>query len=157
MLPSFGSTTGYKQMKYRGNNPKRRVAKLGFFTERELGEMALTARYQGSAHHKTRPADYGFRPPTAPRPSKSICDGKRVVSRREAQHLLQAGIRLGMVSSRLKGKWPKYVWAVDDAGEVYEAKLGHDQHRYHGYLLGRDDAMRSWVQAEWSQRTARNS
>ena len=61
-----------------------------------------------------------------------------------------------MVSSRLEGKWPKYVWAVDDVGEVYEAKLGHDQRRYHGYLLGREDAMRNWVQAEWSQRTVRD-
>ena len=145
-------------MKYRGNNPKRRIAKLGFFTERELGELASTARYQGSAHHKTRPADYSFRPPTAPRPSKSVCDGQRVVSSREAQHLLQAGIRRGMVSSHLEGKWPKYVWAVDDSGEVYEAKLGHDQRRYHGYRLGRDDnAMCNWVRAEWSQRSARNT
>ena len=142
-------------MKRKGNNPKRRIANLGFFTERELGGLASAAQYKGSAHHKTRPADYGFEPPVAPRPSKSICDGKRVIRRNEAQGLLRAGIRLGMVSTRLEGDWPKYVWAVDDSGEVYEAKLGHDQLRYHGYRLAEDDgAMREWVMEEWSKRTS---
>ena len=142
-------------MKYRGNNPKRRIAKRGFFTERELGALASTVRYQGSALHKTRPGDYGFKPPTAPRPSKSICDGRRTIPKVEAQLLLEDGIRLGMVSSRLEGAWPKYVWAVDDSGEAYEAKLGHDRRRYHGYRLGLDDgAMRDWVKAEWSKRKA---
>ena len=57
-----------------------------------------------------------------------------------------------MVSSHVVGDWPKYVWAVDDAGEVYEAKLGHDQTRYHGYRLGKDDAMQGRVVSEWSKR-----
>jgi len=141
-------------MRYEGNNPKRRIAKRGFFTKQELDGLASTARYQGSPHHKTRPADYGFEPPVAPRPSKSVCDDMRIVRRDEARRLLQAGIRLGMVSSHLEGQWPKYVWAVDDFGEVYEAKLGHDQLRYHGYRLAEDDgAMRKWVIAEWSTRT----
>ena len=148
-----GRLSGASKVKYKGNNPKRRIAKLGYFSERELGELASAVRYQGSAHHKTRPADYSFTPPAAPRPSKSVCDGKRVVFSGEAQHLLQAGVRLGMVSSHREGEWPKYVWAVDDFGEVYEAKLGHDRRRYHGYRLGKDDrAMRDRVQAEWSRR-----
>lgn len=143
-------------MKYHGNNPKRRIAKFGFLSPRELDELASAARYQGSPHHKTRPADYGFEPPVAPRPSKSVCDGKRVIQSDEAQELLCAGIRLGMVSSHRsyrQGEWPKYVWAVDESGEAYEAKLGHDQRRYHGYRLAEDDRMREWVLAEWSKRT----
>ena len=141
-------------MKYQGNNPKRRIARLGFLAQRELDELASTAQYRGSPLHKTRPADYGFEPPVAPRPSKSVCDGKRVIQSDEAQELLCAGIRLGMVSSHRQGKWPKYVWAVDESGEAYEAKLGHDQRRYHGYRLAKDDrAMREWVLAEWSKRT----
>lgn len=143
-----------RKMKREGNNPKRRIAKLGFFTGRELGGLASAAQYEGSALHKTRPADYGFEPQVAPRPAKSICDGMRVIRRDEAQALLRAGIRLGMVSSHLEGDWPKYVWAVDDSGEVYEAKLGHDRLRYHGYRLAEDDnAMREWVIDEWSKRT----
>ena len=142
-------------MKYKGNNPRRRIAKLGFFEQRELDALATAARYRGSAHHKTKPADYGFTPSTAPRPTKSICDGQRIVLKGEAQDLLRQGIRLGLVSTHLEGDWPKYVWAVDDSGEVYEAKLGHDQRRYHGYRLEEDDAaMREWVTVEWQKRQA---
>ena len=145
---------GGVRVKYGGNNPKRRIATIGFFTARELGELASTVRYQGSPHHKLHPADYDFEPPVAPRPSKSVCDDKRVIQRDEAQRLLLAGIRLGMVSSHFVEDRPKYVWAVDDFGEVYEAKLGHDQLRYHGYRLAEDDeAMREWAIAEWSKRT----
>ena len=140
-------------MKYHGNNPKRRIAKLGSYTRAQLDGLAAAARYSGSPHHKIRPADYDFNPPVAPRPSKSVCDAKRPVRRDEAQKLLQAGLRLGMASSHTVREWPKYVWTVDDSGDVYEAKLGHDQTRYHGYRLAEDDdAMRRWVGAEWSKR-----
>ena len=142
-------------MRYQGNNPKRRIAKLGFFTERELDGLSSSAVYEGSAHHKIRPADYGFKPAVAPRHSKSVCDDRRVIRHKEAKELLRSGIRLGMVSSHLEGDWPKYVWAVDDDGEAYEAKLGHDRRRYHGYRMREDDgAMREWVIDEWSKRTA---
>lgn len=94
----------------------------------------------------------------APRHSKSGCDDRRVILREEARQLLRSGIRLGMVSSHLDGDWPQYVWAVDGAGEVYEAKLGHDRRRYHGYRVREDDgAMRKWVIDEWSKRTTGHS
>lgn len=140
-------------MTYQGNNPKRRIAKHGFYTSAELDGLASAARYAGSPHHKLRPGDYGFDPPVAPRPDRSVCDDKRPVLRDEAVRLLQDGIRRGVMSARADGGWPKYVWSVDDAGEVYEAKLGHDGQRYHGYRLAEDDeAMRRWVLAEWSRR-----
>ena len=142
-------------MKYQSNNPKRRIAKRGVYTALELERFASAAVYAGSSHHKLRPADYGFDPPVAPRPSKSVCDGKRPVLRGEATTLLQAGMRRGMVSGHVERGWPKYVWALDDAGEVYEAKLGHDGARYHGYRLAEDDgAMRRWVLAEWAKRAS---
>lgn len=142
-------------MKYQGNNPKRRIAKQGHYTARELDEFASTAQYGGSAHHKLHPGGYGFVPPAAPRPSKSVCDGKRPVAPHEATGLLREAMRRGMVSSHVDGTWPKYAWAVDEAGEVYEAKLGHDGRRYHGYRLAEDDAaMREWALAEWSKRGA---
>ena len=80
------------------------------------------------------------------------------MERDEASRLLKAGLRRGMISAHAEGGWPKYVWAMDDEGEVYEAKLGHDGERYHGYRLAEDDkAMRRWVTAEWSKRTAHQS
>ena len=140
-------------MKYRGNNPKRRIARHGSYTSTELDRLASAAKYAGSPHHKLRPGDYGFDPPVAPRPAKSVCDGKGPVLLEQATKLLQDGMRRGMMSMCADGAWPKYVWAVDDAGEVYEAKLGHDGERYHGYRLAEDDeAMRRWVLDEWFKR-----
>ena len=139
-------------MKSRGNNPKRRIVPVGYFTPAELNEFAARARYEGSALHKLRPADYGFQPPTNPRPSKSVCDDIRVIKRREAGDLLRAGFARGMVSACEPMSMPKYAWAVDAGQEAYEAKLGRGG--YHGYRLGKDDRdMRDWVIEEWNQRT----
>ncbi len=139
-------------MKYQGNNPKRRIAKLGHYTEQQLAVFA-TAPYLGIGHHKTKPADYGFNPPAAPRPSKSVCDDKRMVGKAEAVQLFQGGVRRGMVSTYMVGDLPKYTWALDERGEVYEAKLGGDMRSYHGYRLREDEcAMREWVAEEWHKR-----
>lgn len=141
-------------MKYAGRHPKRRIAKKGYFTASELAGFAAAARYVGSAHHKSRYADYGFHPPANPRASKSLCDGLRVVRKADAEAQLQSGFARGMVSQRCpQDGLPKFVWAVDGDGEVYEAKLGGDGHSYHGYRLGRDDIdMCKWVTKEWRQR-----
>ena len=139
-------------MKSRGNNPKRRIVRQGFYTQSELDAFAALARYEGSALHKTRPADYGFHPPVNPRPAKSVCDDIRVVRRQEAGRLLRAGLALGMASACEPPALPKYVWVVDVAGEAYEAKLGRNA-GYHGYRLGVDDRdMRDWVIDEWNAR-----
>ena len=139
-------------MKYTGNNPKRRIAKHGHYNAQELASFAA-ARYHGMGHHKTKPADYGFDPPAAPRPSKSVCDDKRIVMRAEAVRLFRAGVRRGLVSTHMVGELPKYAWALDGHGEVYEAKLGGDMRSYHGYRLREDErAMREWVVEEWESR-----
>lgn len=61
-----------------------------------------------------------------------------------------------MVSTYLMGGLPKYVWAVDEDREVYEAKLGTNGTRdtYHGYRLRKEDEndMRERVILEWQQR-----
>jgi hypothetical protein len=44
---------------------------------------------------------------------------------------------------------PKYVWSVDNDEEAYEAILGRDG--YHGYLLEKEDEMRSVVLKEWKK------
>ena len=140
-------------MKYAGNNPTRRIAKPGHFTQVELDNFAENARYEGSALHKSKPADYGFHPQTNPRASKSLCDDIRVILLSEARQLLSSGFERGMVSTRISGDLPKYVWAVDCNGEAYEAKLGGDGRSYHGYRLNHDDKkMRQWVIEEWKRR-----
>ena len=140
-------------MKYAGNNPTRRIAKPGHFMQVELDTFAKEARYEGSAHHKSKPADYGFHPQTNPRASKSLCDDIRVVLLAEARQLLRSGFDRGMVSTHISGDLPKYVWAVDNCGEAYEAKLGEDGQSYHGYRLNHDDKnMRRWVIEEWKRR-----
>ena len=135
------------------DDPKRRVAEVGTIPQEILANLAK-ARYTGSAHHKTRAADYGFIPPTSPRPDKSVCDELRVIRLAEATRLFRSGIAAGMVSSYLQGGLPKYVWAVDGDGEVYEAKLGGDGASYHGYRLLPKDNNHEYLMAEWRKRTA---
>ncbi len=138
-------------MKSRGNNPKRRIVLPGHFTAAELADFAVRARYEGSALHKLKPADYDFDPPTNPRPSKSVCDDLRVVRAAEARALLRTAFAHGLISACDPRELPKYAWAVDGHGEAYEAKLGRNG--YHGYRLGLDDkVMRDWVIDEWSKR-----
>ena len=138
--------------KYMGNNPKRRISEVDHFTEKQLNSFAGMGRYRGSAHHKSRPADYGFHPPTSPRPSKSLCDDKRIIRLEEATRLFKDGIARGMVSEQRQNDLPKYVWAQDEQGDVYEAKLGDDGRSYHGYRLREDDRMCKWVIDEWKCR-----
>jgi len=58
-----------------------------------------------------------------------------------------------MVSRFPAGGVPKYVWTVDEMGEVYEAKTKPDREiDYHGFRLGEDDPMSMVVLAEWRRR-----
>lgn len=143
--------------KREGNQPKRRIVQWGKIEPADLQRFANRARYVGSAHHKRTPADYGFNPPTNPRPDKSLCDGSGTVRRKDAAELLREGLMRGMVGGLRAGDLPKYVWSVDSRGRVYEAKIGRDGRGYHGYELGQDDkAMRQWVMKEWRTRCATN-
>jgi hypothetical protein len=74
--------------------------------------------------------------------------------KKEAARLLRQGIAKGMMSSFGQDGLPKYVWAVDEKGEVYEAKHKVGQETvYHGYRLGEDERdMRALVLKEWKQR-----
>lgn len=136
--------------KRRGNDPKRRLAERGTRTPSEIAALVAAHPYVGSALHKTRPGDYGFVPTTNPRPSKSLCDARRIVSRKEAGALFRAGARKEMFSTYVRDGLPKYVWSVDAAGEVYESKVGLGG--YHGYVLDRTDPMHRVVLEEWPRR-----
>ena len=137
-------------MARQGNRPNRRIANVDLLDGD--GRQALAERlvYIGSAIHKRHPGDYGFHPPVNPRASKSTCDGQRVVLLAEARRLFRKGVLMGMFSAFEGAGRPKYVWCVDDDGEIYEAKT--DRYGYHGYVLEDDDNMRSVVLKEWRTR-----
>lgn len=129
---------------------KRRVAEAGTISQETLSNLAK-ARYKGVARHKKKYADYGF----APRPvrGKSVCDDLRDINLKEATRLFRSGIAAGMISRQVRRGLPKYVWAVDDDGEVYEAKTS-DGATYYGYRLQHNDKNFAYIMAEWRKRTA---
>jgi hypothetical protein len=94
------------------HDPKRRIAQYDAYDAQTREWLAQALIYVGSAHHKTRPGDYGFNPPVSPRPWKSICDRARVILLTEARELFRRGIVKGMFSPLSDGV-PKYVWSVD--------------------------------------------
>lgn len=135
----------------KGYNPKRRIAEPGRLTPEQRTALADKLGYEGSAHHKRSPGNYGFQPPVNPRPWKSLCDGRRSILFEEARDLLRAGICKGMFSEPEENGQPKYIWVVDHEGEVFEAKIGSA--KYHGYRLEEDDDMRDIVLKEWKARS----
>ena len=111
------------------------------------------ARYGGSPHHKSKPADYDFIPPVAPLGDKSLCDHVRPITLREATGLFRSGIRRGMVNGHLnRHGLPAYVWSVDKDGQAYEAKPGDDGRTYHGYSLYREVSAARCIRQEWERR-----
>ena len=139
--------------KRQSNNPKRRIAPRDETEPQFLDRVTATAVYTGDGQHKSKPADYGFHPPTSPRPNKSLCDGTRIIKLAEATALFREGIRRGMISTYRVDGLPKYVWAVDAYGHVYEAKLSKNSRNYHGYELGYNErAMKKIVAEEWHLR-----
>ena len=83
-----------------------------------------------------------------------MCDRNRSVPIDKAKALFEAGLRRGMISSHLIDGIPKYVWAVDPEGKVYEAKISGNSGKYHGYeLYGKKSRyMRRLVKQEWEAR-----
>jgi hypothetical protein len=145
-----GSFSGLKR---EGNRPDRRIVPFGQLPQAFLEALALRIQYAGSGHHKLFPGDYGFLPPVNPRPSKSVCDDLRPLLMQEALTLFRLGIQHGMVSRFGETDNPKYIWAVDDTGEAYEAKESKSApNSYHGYRLGEDDYIQRLVLQEWKQR-----
>jgi hypothetical protein len=141
--------------KRQSNRPDRRFAAAGSLPAGELQRLAQLLRYEGDPRHKVSPGDYGFVPPVNPRPTKSACDDLGPVLLGQALALFRSGVAAGMVSPFAPGSTPKYVWAVDAAGEVYEAKTKPPGIVYHGYRLGDDERdMRRYILVEWRRRCA---
>jgi hypothetical protein len=140
--------------KREGNRPDRRILPDKATNHDERRRLLEAMRYGGSANHKLRPGDYALEPPANPRATKSVCDDLRPLLAGEARTLFTHGVLLGMLSAFAPGSVPKYVWAVDERDEVYEAKTRPETESvYHGYRLGDDEkAMRARVLAEWRER-----
>jgi hypothetical protein len=139
-------------MKRPGNSPKRRIASADRLTAAQKAALASAIQYSASGHHKRNPADYGLER-TSPRPTKSLCDIIRVIPLKEAKAMIQKGISLGMVSDFFYGEFPKFIWCVDDDGEVYEARTDATTPSvYHGYRLEEEDNMRGHVKHVWKER-----
>lgn len=141
-------------MKRESNRPDRRFLASDQTSSADRDTIKGRVTYGGSAIHKLHPGNYGFEPPQNPRPSKSPCDLKRTVLLEEAETLLSDGIDRGMFSRPTESGLPKYIWSVDEDGEVYEAKAKSDQETvYHGYRLAEDERdMRKLILREWTRR-----
>jgi hypothetical protein len=136
-----------------GNDPRRRIVEPDRLSSDERRALADKAVYEGIGYHKKFPAAYGLGSATGRRPTKSICDGIRIILGDEAERLLRDGISEGMFSEPMGDGFPTYIWSVDGDGEAYEAKTHpNNRSRYHGYRLEEDDAMREYVLKTWKQR-----
>ena len=110
-------------------------------------------KYGGNPEHKKNPGDFNLTPPSAPRPAKSLCDTVQIFSRKVAVNCLRNGLKRGMISDRMKGKWPQNIWAVTEAGEPLEAQLENSETGvYHGYPMPESDPFAQEVIKEWKAR-----
>ena len=141
-----------------GSRPFRPIAGPDALTLHQRLSLLARVSYEGSGLHKLRPGDYGFVPSHNPRPTKSVCDDLRPMLKEQARSLFREAIELGMTSPHSSDSVPKYVWAVDEHGEPFEAKTKPGQETvYHGYRLGEDEReMRRMVLKEWRKRCSRN-
>lgn len=138
--------------RYAQFNPKRKLLTLVQAQVRadELGKLADRARYGGNPEHKMNPGDFGLTPPSDPRQCKSLCDAAKIFKRGEAEKLLRAGLRNGLVSDRMAGEWPKNVWSVTDDGVAMEAQLENPELGiYHGYPMPETDPLSLEVIRRW--------
>jgi hypothetical protein len=140
--------------RYAEFNPKRKLLSAAEAEVRvdELQELARRARYGGNPEHKKNPGDFGLVPPSDPRQGKSLCDVAKIFMRKEAEELLRAGLRNGLVSDRMVGDWPKNVWAVTDEGFAMEAQLENPElGTYHGYPMPETDPLSQEVIRRWGR------
>jgi len=134
-------------------NPKRRICAVRELPDQEWREqLAERVTYGGNPAHKRNPGNFNLVPPSAPRPSKTLCDGAGVFSRAVAEDLLKAGIRRGIISVQRRNDWPQNIWAVTTDGHALEAQLDNEETgTYHGYPMLSDEPLREAVIERWNQ------
>jgi hypothetical protein len=106
--------------------------------------------YSGNPEHKRSPGDFGLRPPSAPRPAKTLCDAAGISTREKAVSCLREGSRRGVVSEREIDGWPKNIWAVTEKGVALEAQRDASG-SYHGYPMPTADPMQAEILRRWAQ------
>lgn len=135
-------------------NPKRRMLKIEECNFDDLLTFSKKAQYGGNPEHKKNPGDFKLTPPSKPRAGKSLCDSVGVFTRKEALDLLRKGIKIGLVSHRFLGKWPKNVWSVMDDETPLEAQLeSSETGSYHGYPMQKEDPFYEEVIKQWRIRS----
>lgn len=139
-------------------NDKRRMINWKECDLQYLSNLASQAQYGGNPEHKMNPGDFKLTPPSSPRAGKSLCDSVKVFAKQEALALLRKGIRMGLVSDRVEGNWPKNVWSVMDDGTPLEAQIeSSEQGSYHGYPMQKEDPFRDKVIEEWRIRNEKTN
>lgn len=84
-----------------------------------LDALANRVIYVGSPEHKRHPS---FAGPPAPKATSTLCDPRFANLQGMMTEWLREGIRLGQVSRKWDGDFPRNVW-VRKEGVVYEARL----------------------------------
>lgn len=132
----------------------RRSIRTAFLSESERELLRRNASYEGVPYHKRLPGNFGLIPPAAPRPDKTLCDEANISSRAQAEDLLSCAIEGGMVSDAKDANgFPKQLWVVDGAGQVFEAMSGGSGvGKYHGYPIRRNDPFFDEVINAWRRR-----
>ena len=134
----------------------RRSIRAARLSPEERAFLLANSRYEGSPFHKRSPGDFGLIPPAAPRPDKTLCDVAAVTRRALAEAIFRSAIDGGIVSEGEGApRYPKQIWAVTEAGYVFEAMYGGSRTgAYHGYPIPRDDPFFERVRREWGRRGA---
>ena len=117
-----------------------------------LERLARQISYGGNPEHKMNPGDFGLTPPIQPKPDKSLCDEVGIFRKCEAENLLRAGIRRGLVSQQERKGFPQNVWAVTLDGKPVEAQLENAETGvYHGYPMPESDPFFFEVLSRWRE------
>ena len=130
-------------------NPKRRILAADRRDQPMLDGLVQRVKYVGNPLHKRNPGDFGLTPPSAARPSKSLCDLVGIKKQADALRYLKEGLRRGLVSEGGTAGWPKQIWSRMEDGTVLEAQFNGSGDSYHGYPLPPNDPFAAEVLRRW--------
>lgn len=138
----------------RSSDNQKRELRSPVPSEAERAALASRLGYAGSAKHKLEPRAFGLHP--APRAEDdSLCDahaGFRPEDMPQALPLLRRGVSAGLIGHNDKLGDPSILWAVDDRGWIYEARITTPtQALYHAYPLLPADAFAKKVIARYRE------
>lgn len=115
--------------------------------------LVKNVKYGSNPEHKKNPGDFELTPPSSPKTAKSLCDTVEIFTKKVAIAHIKSGLRKGMVSEQMKGKWPQNIWAVTRDGIPLEAQLENPEiGMYHGYPMPESDPFSHEVIKEWKIR-----